>query len=138
MRRRVRETQHAVKRERVAFESLIGVIQPASETTLVITTMDDDGNANDRVLAHLESGGTLYVAANHWPRAWYNQALENPDVFATVGGEKGAYRAVPLAGAEANRINEEFAAGIVFKLLTGFPPRKFLRLDPRQADFSLR
>ena len=115
----------------VAFEFLIGVIQPAGETTLVITTTDDDGNASDRVLAQLESGGTLYVAANHWPRAWYNQALENPDVEVTVAGEKGAYRAVPATGAEATRLSEEFSAGIVFKLLTGFPPRKFLRLDPR-------
>ena len=115
----------------VAFESLIGIIQPAGETTLVITTMDDDGNANDRVLARLESAGNLYVAANHWPRAWYNQALENPDVEVTVDGEKGPYRAVPATAAEATRLGEEFSAGIVFKLLTGFPPRKFVRLEPR-------
>ena len=63
----------------VAFESLIGFFQPAGEDTLVITTTDEDGNTNDRVLARLESSGKLYVAANHWPRAWYNQALKNPD-----------------------------------------------------------
>ena len=62
----------------VAFETLIGVFQPATDTTLVITTTGDDDVSNDRVLARLESDGQLYVAANHWPRAWYNEALENP------------------------------------------------------------
>ena len=61
----------------IAFESLIGYFQPADETTLVITTTAEDGNPNDRVLSRLESNGQLYVAANHWPRAWYNRALDN-------------------------------------------------------------
>jgi hypothetical protein len=64
----------------VAFESLIGYFQPAGGSTLVITTFDGDGTAHDRVLSRLESDGQLYVAANHWPRAWYNRALENPEV----------------------------------------------------------
>ena len=115
----------------VAFESMIGIVQPSGETNLVITTVDDAGGSNDRVLAKLESGGTLYIAANHWPRAWYNRALENPDVTVTIGSETKPYRAVPVQGAEADRLHQEFAAGFVFKLLTGFPPREFLRLDPR-------
>ena len=60
----------------VTFESLIGFFQPAGATTLVITTMAEDGTANDRVLSRLESNGQLYVSANHWPRAWYNPPLE--------------------------------------------------------------
>ena len=52
----------------VAFESLLGYFQPAGQTTLVITTTDEDGTTNDRVVARLESGGQLFVAANHWPR----------------------------------------------------------------------
>ena len=62
-----------------AFESMIGFLQPQDQSTLVIITTDGDGNSNDRVLAHLESDGKIFVAANHWPRAWYAQALENPD-----------------------------------------------------------
>ncbi len=115
----------------VAFESLIGFIQPAGEDTLVITTMDADGSANDRVLARLKSDGQLYVAANHWPRAWYHQALENPKVEATIAGEKKTYLAVPVTGAEHDRMGVEHAHSIIFKILTGFPPRYFLRLDPR-------
>ncbi len=115
----------------VAFEFLLGYFQPAGQGTLVITTTDDDGTTNDRVLASLESNGQLYVAANHWPRAWYKQALENPSVQVTVDGEKRAYLAVPATDEEHDRVNSENSTGMVFRMLTGFPPRYFVRLDPR-------
>lgn len=113
------------------FESLIGFFQPAGGGTLVITTEDESGNANDRVLARLQSGSQLYVAANHWPRAWYEEALENPKVEVTIDGKKGAYLAVPVTGAEHDRIGVEHDTGVLFRILTGFPPRYFLRLEPR-------
>lgn len=115
----------------VAFESLIGYFQPAGEGTLVITTFDEEGTPHDRVLAHLESNDQLYVAANHWPRAWYHRALEQPEVRATVEGEEGEYRAVPVEGAEHERVDGDNRLGRVFRILTGFPPRYFLRLEPR-------
>ena len=114
-----------------AFESLIGYFQPAGPSSLVITTTDEDGNTNDRVLSRLGSNGQLYVAANHWPRAWYNRALENPHVQVTLDGAKGAYLAVPVTGEEHDRVNVENSLGIVTRILTGFPPRYFVRLDPR-------
>jgi hypothetical protein len=117
----------------VAFESLIGWFQPSSEATLVITTFDEDGARHDRVVSRLESDGHLYVAANHWPRAWYHRALENPDVRATVDGEERAYRAVPVDGAERARVEGEHGLPFVFRILTGFPPREIVRLDPRPA-----
>ena len=67
------------------FESMLGIFQPERETTLVITTTDADGDTHDRVLARLDSNDELFVAVNHWPRAWYKQALENPSVQVTVG-----------------------------------------------------
>ncbi len=115
----------------ITFESLIGFFQPAGETTLVITTMAEDGTANDRVLSRLESNDQLYVSANHWPRAWYNQALENPNVQITLDGEKGNYLAVPVAEEEHDRVNGDNSLGMMFRILTGFPPRYFVRLDPR-------
>ncbi len=115
----------------IAFESLLGYFQPAGETTLVITTTAEDGAPNDRVLSHLESNGQLYVAANHWPRAWYNRALENPNVQVTLDGEKGDYLAVPVTEEEHDRVNGEHSLGMMFRMLTGFPPRYFVRLDPR-------
>ena len=115
----------------VAFESLIGYFQPRAGSTLVITTFDEDETPHDRVVSRLESNGQLYVAANHWPRAWYNRALENPEVMVTLAGEKGDYRAVPVTGVEHDRVAGENSLGLVFRVVTGFPPRYFLRLDPR-------
>ena len=115
----------------VAFESLIGYFQPAGATTLVISTTDEDGTVNDRVLSRLDSNGQLYVAVNHWPRAWYKQVQKRPEVQVTVDGEKGDYLAVPVTPAEHDRLNSEHPLGAVVKILTGFPPRQFVRLDPR-------
>ena len=115
----------------VAFESLIGYFQPADESTLVITTFDADGTPHDRVVSRLESDGQLYVAANHWPRAWYNRVLENPELHVTLGGAEGDYRAVPVIGAEHDRVDDDNSLGVGFRILTGFPPRYFVRLDRR-------
>jgi hypothetical protein len=115
----------------VAFESLIGYFQPTAGPILVITTFEGDETPHDRVVSRLESDGQLYVAANHWPRAWYNRALANPDVEVTLDGEKGDYRAVAVTGAEHDRVDGENSLGVVFRILTGFPPRYFVRLDPR-------
>ena len=115
----------------IAFESMLGYFQPAGETSLVITTTAEDGTPNDRVLSRLESNGQLYVSANHWPRAWYNRALENSNVQVTLAGEKGDYLAVPVTEEEHDRVNRENSLGMMFRILTGFPPRYFVRLDPR-------
>jgi hypothetical protein len=115
----------------VAFETSIGILQPDSGSTLVITTFDPDGAAHERVVAKLESDGHLYVAANHWPRAWYKRALANPDVAATIDGQKRDYRAVPVASPEHERVDSENSLPAAFRVVTGFPPRYFLRLDPR-------
>lgn len=114
----------------VAFESLLGFFQPMPEATLVITTFDADGTAHDRVVTRLESDGRLYVAANHWPRAWYRRVLENPAVQVTLDGKKGRYTAVPVTGAEHDRVDDEHGLPVVFRILTGFPPRHLVRLDP--------
>ena len=113
----------------VAFESLLGVIQPQADSTVVITIVDDAGTPKDRVVSRLESDGKVYVAANHWPRAWYEQALKHPDVALTIDGKRISYVAVPVTGAEHDRVNAENPLGFI-RVLTGFPPRKFLRLDP--------
>ena len=112
------------------FESLLGYFQPSGQSTLVITTADEEGTKHDRVLARLESNGQLFVAVNHWPRAWYGRALVNPSVQVALDGLTGAYLAVPATDEEHDRVNREHSLGIVFRILTGFPPRYFLRLDP--------
>lgn len=113
------------------FESLLGYYQPAPDGTLVITTTNSDGVRADRVLAKLESDGKLYVAANHWPRAWFHQAQEHPEVSVKIGEETGEYTAVAISQAEFEKVDGEHALPPVFRILTGFPPRYILRLDPR-------
>jgi hypothetical protein len=116
----------------VLFESSLGYFQPENPSTLQITTLGLDGSRSPRVLARLESSGELYVAANHWPRAWYREALASPNVEVSSEFEQGSYVAVPVAvgGAEHGRVNSDNSLGLLFRILTGFPPRYFLRLDP--------
>jgi len=117
-----------------AFESLIGYFQPSNQGTLTITTTDANGDQNDRVLSRLESGGNLYVAVNHWPRAWFKQAMARPDVqvaLDSAGANKAQFTAVQVNGDEYDRVESDNPAPFFFRLLTGFPPRYFIRLDPK-------
>ncbi len=115
----------------VVFESLLGYFQPESQTTLMIITEDGEGRANQRVLQKLSSQGSIYVAANHWPRAWYHQVLEKPDVKAIIDGETADYAASKVTAAEHNTLATKFAHSIWFRVLTGFPPREFVKLTPK-------
>ena len=118
----------------VLFESLIGYFQPADESTLVITTTDADGTTHDRVLSTIESDGQLYVAANHWPRAWYRAVKANPEVQVTRNGETGDYLAEDVTPAEHDKLNNVVQPlPLLVRFLTGFPPRYFVRLEPRNA-----
>jgi len=102
--------------------------------TIVITTIDAEGEPHERVLSPIDDDGRLFVAANHWPRAWYRRALANPDVLVTIDGAQSPYRAVPVTGAEHDRVQADNPLGAGFRILTGFPPRYFVRLEPRTAS----
>ena len=114
----------------VLFESSLGYFQPESASTLQIATINADGTVNQRILARIDSAGQLYVAANHWPRAWYREALANPSVEVNLENGQGSYISVPVEGAEHDSVNADNSLGLMFRMLTGFPPRYFLRLDP--------
>ncbi len=113
----------------VLFESALGYFQPQGEDTLILSVKDDDGTSL-RVLSKIEVDGQLYVAVNHWPRGWFNKILKNPDVKVTIGDETADYRAMKVtAGDEVSRIDSARPRSFVFLLLTGFPPRQFVRLE---------
>lgn len=119
----------------VLFESLIGYFQPADGSTLVITTTNPEGESNDRVLSAIDSEGKLYVAANHWPRAWYRAVRANPEVSVTRNGETADYVAVDVTPAEHDKLdNEVQPLPFLVRFLTGFPPRYFVRLEPRETS----
>ncbi len=113
----------------ILFESSLGYFQPENTSTLQISTLDDQGNLSPRIVVRIESADKLYVAANHWPRAWYSEALANPSVQVLSELEEGRYLAVPVEGAEHERVDAENSLGLMFRILTGFPPRYFLRLE---------
>ena len=113
------------------FESLLGYYQPSSSSSVVIITSDDDGKKYRRVLSRLDSNGQLYVARNHWPRAWHRRALNNPEVEVVVDGTEANYVAVPVSEVEHQQLSEAHPRGLVFQFMTGFPPRYFIRLDSR-------
>ena len=112
----------------ILFESWLGYSQPTNTNSLVITTFDDQ-EENKRVLSAVNNDSKLYVSANHWPRAWYRQALSNPNVEVAYKGEKNSYLAVPIEGKEHEKLMKDHAHPLTFRILTGFPPRYFLRLD---------
>ena len=115
------------------FETLLGVLQPDTGETIVITTTDASGVSTDRVLGRDFAGGKHYASANHWPRAWYNNALANSRVQVTMDGTTADYIAVPVDEEEHERVAAEIGNGIVFKIMVGFAPQRFLRLDPVES-----
>jgi len=113
--------------------AIVAAFQPEDigVETIVLTTIDAAGEPHGRVLSPIDHDGRLFVAANHWPRAWYRRALENPDVSVTRDGETTDYRAVPVSEEQRERLLDESGFPLVAYVFTGFAPRQFLRLDPR-------
>ena len=90
----------------------------------------DEGSTSGRVVSLLKSNDNLYIARNHWPKRWYDQALANPEISVESAGTTNNYLAVPVTGNEYNRVNSDNPLPTFFRFLTGFPPRYFIRLDP--------
>lgn len=118
----------------VVFESTLGYSQPEFvDQTIVLTTYNGDGEATDRVVTRIVTDDQLYVRVNHWPRAWFWRVQNSPDIKVTIDGETGPYRVVEVTGDEFDRVNAAQPRGIVFRMLTGFPPTSIIRLDPSAA-----
>jgi len=114
----------------VIFETTLGYSQPQFGGTLVLTTTSENGESFDRVLSSLSANDRLYVRVNHWPRSWYFRLLDNPEVRVEIESETNDYLAVDIVGEEYDLVQKENPAGIAFRILTGFPPRHIVRLDP--------
>ena len=116
-----------------AFETWLAISQPESNQTITITTTNEAGQKHDRVVSRIYYEGALYVAANHWPRAWWRHTLKNPEVDVTTQDITSPYMAVEVypAGDEHTAVDNNNPLPLFFKILTGFPPRYFIRLDPR-------
>ncbi len=117
----------------INYEVNLGRNQPMRGNSIIIATYDDENERHERVLSLREMDSVMYVSANHWPRAWYRQALANPNVEVKLANADGYanFTAVPLEGSEDERVRERFRPGLRSQLRMGFAPREYLRLDPR-------
>lgn len=104
------------------------------EDWLTLTTQDEAGKAKDSIMGGVRIDNHLYVAANHWPRAWLHRAIARPDVLVTLDGVQSEYRVGALEPTERERVAEVYKFPFLFRMLTGFPPRVFLRLDPKTGQ----
>lgn len=96
-----------------------------------LTTTDGSGKARTRRLARFESQGSVYVSAHHWPRGWHHALVARPEVSAEIDGVAANYVAVPVTGAEFQRVAAEYPIPFFVRFLMGFPPeRDIVRLDP--------
>jgi hypothetical protein len=111
------------------FEARLGYLQPAGGSSIVIATFNNDDERHERVVRLTKIDGENYIAAQHWPRAWYYQALERPGVEVKMSSEFQPYTAVPLSGSELEHVKDVYRMGLGFRFRTGFAPRKFMRLD---------
>ena len=116
----------------LVLEGVIWKVQPEMEggVTLHVNTGD---TTIKRRLYGLEYDNKLYVSSNHWFRKWYYAILENPHIEVERAGKVGAYTAQPIEGDEHNRVVDEYNMGFTLRLLCGFAPQRFLRLDPRET-----
>jgi hypothetical protein len=117
----------------VNFEVNLGRNQPMGGNSIVIATFNDENERHERVLSIRENNGEHDVAATHRPRAWYPKALTNPNLEVKMARQEEffPYIAVPLEGAEDDLLREEYSISFRGRAQMGFPPRYFLRLDPR-------
>ena len=111
----------------IIFETLyLGLYQPSFEESgipmLLLTTTDADGETNDRMLARFETDGKIYLSAHHWPRGWYHRARNNPAVQAEIDDITSSYTAVPISGAEFERVAADHPLPLPVRFLMGFPP----------------
>jgi hypothetical protein len=118
----------------VLFESSLGLFQPELGNTIIITTIDKQGQSHDRVVSRFESGGEFFIAANHWPRAWFRRVLQNPKLIALIDGESASYQAMLLEGEDHDQLALEYDPGLAFRFLTGFPPRYFIQLERLSSE----
>ena len=114
-----------------SFESWLGYSQPQGRGVVTINTTDDEGITTGRAVSLITNGENLYIARNHWPKRWYDQAIENPNVSLENEGVTTEYLAASVSGEEHDQVDADNPLPTRFRFLTGYPPRYFIRLDPK-------
>lgn len=111
------------------LELVVWQVQPDMEDAVTLHVQSGD-TVVTRKLYGLKHQGTLYVASNHWFRSWYHAARQAGHVEVEHNGATTKCRAIPLVGEEHKAIAAAYDQGLMLKLLCGFAPQRFLRLEP--------
>ena len=115
----------------VSLESFVGLVQFEARKSLEIITRNEDDEDRSRMVFRFEHDGRIYASAHHWPRRWYEDAVAQGRIDAVIDGTRATYRSVAIEDPrEFERLEAAFPLPLVFRFLTGLPPRSFLRLDP--------
>lgn len=114
----------------LVLELVIWKVQPDMEG--VITVHLNTGTAVvERKLYGLEYNNSLYVASNHWFRTWYHTIVKAPVFDVEREGKIASYTATPVSGDERVEVTQAYGQSFMLRLLCGFAPQRYLRLDPR-------
>jgi hypothetical protein len=123
----------------IFFEGFIlGYLQPNSVPdylkdrveVIELGITDSSGDVSRRRVAGFEMDGKLYASAHHWPRGWYHNAVENPEIIVEKDNVVADYIAVPITGEEFERVAVGFPLSFPVRFAMGFPPKRdILRLD---------
>ena len=123
----------------IFFEGFIlGYLQPNSVPdylkdrveVIELGITNSSGDVSHRRVAGFEMDGKLYASAHHWPRGWYHNAVENPEIIVEKDNVVADYIAVPIIGEEFERVAVGFPLSFPVRFAMGFPPKRdILRLD---------
>ncbi len=123
----------------IFFEGFIlGYLQPNSVPdylkdrveVIELGITDSSGDVSRRRVAGFEMDGKLYASAHHWPRGWYHNAVENPEIIVEKDNVVADYIAVPITGEEFERVAVGFPLSFPVRFAMGFPPKRdILRRD---------
>ena len=113
------------------LEGVIWKLQPDMEGAVTLHVKAGDAVIK-RTLYGLEYENNLYVSSNHWFRSWYYAILEEPSIQVERSGDLHPYVASSVEGEELSRVKQAYNMGLVLRVLCGFAPPRFLRLDPQK------
>jgi len=112
------------------IEGFIWRLQPPMDRAITLFIKHEQAHPIKRVVyGHLHDGA-LYVSSNHWFRSWYWAAVQNPDIKVLIDGSSQPHTAIRVEGQEHTRVLNSYSMGFFLRLLCGFAPSKFLRLEP--------
>lgn len=105
--------------------------------TIVLTTLDADGQAHDTKLRVRDVDGQLWLVSGQWFRGWFKRAVAHPEVSVSHDGVVTTYLALAVDSKERldevmreDRESAGAVAAVLARAMLLFAPAKLLRLDP--------